>query len=578
MNRENRWVWILGAVAGVCIVVFLCSVAGIAGYTFWQQRGQTGSVAPPPPPEDTTTQDDGEEQSVPPPTTSEATAGGTLRIPGADPPTLDPAIAGDATSSEYIVEMFSGLVTLSPEDLSVQPDIAADWTISDDGTVYTFTLREDVTFANGRPVTADDFKYSMERSCDPATQSPVADTYLGDIVGCRAKLNGETDSVEGIRVVDDYTLELTISEPKVYFLSKLTYPTAFVVDREAVEAGGRGWATENPNGTGPFTLDHYSFGEEIVLVPNENYYGAPKPKIEQVVYSLAGGSIMTRYETDELDVAPVGLADIDRVLNPDDPLNQELVQVETLSLGYLGLNNEQPPFDDPKVRQAFAMAIDNERIAQVVLRETVRPAHGILPPNLPGYSSNVTGHGFDPEQARQLLAESSYGGPEGLPDVTLHVSGGGGAPPSTIEAIAEMLNQNLGIQVAIEQTEWATFLSDINREPNPYQVFSIGWIADYPDPQNFLEILFSCESRDNHVGYCNPEVDELFQQAATERDQERRFELYNQAEQMILDDAPVVPLWYGQEYWLVKPYVQDMRFPPTIIPRLQYVSMNRGSG
>lgn len=573
MNNQNRWIWILGGVAALCLVVFLCAVAGIAGYT-WLQRGETVQFDVPGEERETGSQaeQDAEEST---PSTSGAVEGGTLRIPGADPPTLDPAIAGDATSSEYIVELFSGLVTLDPETLEIQPDIATDWEISDDGTIYTFNLREDVTFANGKPVTADDFKYSLERACDPGTQSPVADTYVGDIIGCRAKLNGEADSVEGVRVVDDYTLELTISEPKVYFLAKLTYPTAFVVDQEAVESGGRSWATDNPNGTGPFTLEHYSFNEEIVLVPNERYYGEPKPSVDRVVYSLAGGSIMTRYETDELDVAPVGLADIDRVLDPNEPLNEELVEVETLSLGYLGLNSDQPPFDDPNVRAAFAMAIDNERLAEVVLRETSQPAHGILPPGLPGYNPDVRGYGYDPERAQQLLAESSYGSAENLPNITLHVSGRGGAPPQTIEAIAEMLNQNLGIEVAIEQTEWATFLSDINRDPNPYQVFSIGWIADYPDPQNFIEILFSCDSQDNHTGYCNPDADALMEQAANETDETERFDLYNQAEQIILDDAPIVPLWYGKEYWLVKPYVNNMQFPGTIVPRLQYVEINR---
>lgn len=573
MNNQNRWIWILAGVAALCLVVFLCAVTGIAGYTFFQ-RGDTVQLETPGGNGDTGSQAE-QPTEEPAPSTSGAVEGGTLRIPGADPPTLDPAIAGDATSSEYIVELFSGLVTLNPDTLEIQPDIATDWEISDDGTVYTFNLREDVTFANGKPVTAEDFKYSLERACDPATQSPVADTYLGDIVGCRAKLNGEADSVEGVRVVDDYTLELTISEPKVFFLAKLTYPTAFVVDQEAVEGGGRAWATDNPNGTGPFDLENYSFNEEIVLVPNERYYGEPKPSVDRVVYSLAGGSIMTRYETDELDVAPVGLADIDRVLDPNEPLNDELMEVETLSLGYLGLNNEQPPFDDPKVRQAFAMAIDNDRLAEVVLRETSEPAHGILPPSLPGYNPDVSGYEYDPEQAQQLLAESSYGSVENLPNITLHVSGGGGTPPQTIEAIAEMLNQNLGVEVAIEQTEWATFLSDINRDPNPYQVFSIGWIADYPDPQNFIEILFSCDSRDNHTGYCNSDADALMDQAANESDEATRFGLYNEAEQIILDDAPIVPLWYGKEYWLVKPYVTNMKFPGTIVPRLQYAEINR---
>ncbi|MDQ7030351.1 MAG: peptide ABC transporter substrate-binding protein [Ardenticatenia bacterium] len=566
-NTSRNWFWLAAGVAAACALLFLCVVVAGAAVVFFRQDAAPsfapGGAQP--------TAVTGPQDDSPP----RGATGGVLRIPGADPPTLDPALASDATSAEYIVELFSGLVTLSPDDLSVQPDIAERWEISDDGTVYTFYLRQDVTFANGKPVTAEDFRYTIERACDPKTQSPVAHTYLGDIVGCRDKLEGQVDSVDGVRVVDDYTLEITIEAPKVYFLAKLTYPTAFVVDREAVEQGGRAWAAENPNGTGPFTLERYTFGEELILVPNERYYGEPKPALERVIYSLAGGSIMTRYETDELDVVPVGLADIERVLDPSDPLNQDLVEVETLSLGYLGLNNDQPPFDDPEVRKAFTMALDRERLARVVLRETVQPAHGILPPGLPGYNPDVKGYEYDPQAAQEALANSSYGGPEGLPDITIHVPGRGGAPPQTVEAIVEMWRQNLGVEVAIEQTEWATFLFDINKTPNPYQIYDIGWIADYPDPQNFLEILFSCESQDNHLGYCNPDVDALLQEAAVEQDQQKRFELYSRAEALILQDAPIVPLWYGKEFWLVKPWVKNMRFPSAIVPRLKYVSVER---
>jgi ABC-type transport system substrate-binding protein len=486
------------------------------------------------------------------------------------PPTLDPQLASDASSAEYIVEIFSGLVTLD-RDLQLQPDIATEWTVSEDGTVYTFTLREDATFANGKPITANDFKYSFERGCDPATESPVADTYLGDIVGCRDKLSGAANEVSGVRVVDDYTLEIEIDAPKVYFLSKLTYPIAFVVDQEAIERGGRGWATEAPNGSGPFMLENYTFGEQLVLVPNPNYYGDPKPSLERVTYTLSGGSAMTRYETGELDVTPVGLGDLDRVLDPQNPLNKELTIVERLSIFYIGLNSQMPPFDDPSVRKAFNMALDRRALAEIVLRETVSPANGILPPGLPGYNPEATALPFDAEQARTLLDESEYGA--NLPDITLHTSGGGGAPSQWLQAVVEMWRQNLGVEVAIEQTEWATFLSDINRQPNPYQMYSLGWIADYPDPQNFLDILFHCESQENHSGYCNPEVDELLEAARAETDDQRRFELYHQAEQIILDDGAWVPLFYEREYWLTKPYVQDMAYPAAIVPKLKYVSI-----
>ncbi|HWO94664.1 MAG TPA: ABC transporter substrate-binding protein, partial [Dehalococcoidia bacterium] len=197
--------------------------------------------------------------------------GNELRLLGADPATLDPHIATDADSARYIVEVFSGLVTID-ENLQVAPDIAESWDVSADGTVYTFHLRRNVVFHSGKPVTAQTVKDSIERAASPETQSPVADVYLGDIVGVRDKLRGRADEISGIRVIDDYTLEITIDAPKPYFIAKLTYPTAFVVDVEQIESNPRNW-TRRPNGTGPFVLSEWELGESIVLDANDRFYG-----------------------------------------------------------------------------------------------------------------------------------------------------------------------------------------------------------------------------------------------------------------------------------------------------------------
>jgi ABC-type transport system substrate-binding protein len=453
------------------------------------------------------------------------------------------------------------------------PDIAENWELSDDGTTYTFHLRDDVKFHDGKPVTAQDFKYSIERACDPATRSVVADTYLGDIVGAQAKLRGQADEISGVVVIDEHTLEITIDSPKAYFLSKLTYPTAFVVDQENVEGPVRPW-TDKPNGTGPFRLAEYELGFRIVLERNEAYYGTPKPALERVNFVLAGGSAMTMYETGELDAVPVGLTDIDRVMDPSNPLNKELSVVRpTFTTSYIGFNVNRPPFDDVKVRQAFSYALDKDKLIDVVAKKTAIKAHGILPPGLPGYNPNLKSHTFDPEKARQLIAESSYRDVSNFPEITLNVSGGGGATSRQTTAIVEMYKQNLGVDVTIEQTDWATYLNDLNARR--YQMFSVGWIADYPDPQDFLDILFHSQSLDNRTGYSNPDVDRLLEQARVEQDQEQRFDLYRQAEQIIVDEAPWVPLAHGVEYWLTKPYVKGMIYPPMIIPKLKYVSINK---
>ena len=510
--------------------------------------------------------------STPEPVVPSGPKGATLNLVGSDPPTLDPHLSMDATSAAYIIEIFSGLVTLNPE-LEVVPDIAERWEVSEDGTVYTFYLRDDAKFHDGKPVTARDFKYSFERTCDPWTGSVVADIYLGDIVGAKEKLYGFVDEVSGVEVVDDHTLQITIDAPKPYFPGKLTHSTAFVVDKDNVERGGRTW-TDKPNGTGPFKLKEYRFGRQIVLEPNDLYYGESKPSVEQVNFILAGGSAMTMYENGELEAVPVGLTDIERVTDPTNPLNKELTIVPSMSTFYLGFNVNQPPFDDVKVRQAFNYALDKQRIMDVIYKKTVPAATGIVPPTMPDYHNEyIEVLSYDPDKALDLIAESKYGDVADLPGITIYVTGAGGAPSRLIEAIVGMYKENLGVDIAIQQTEWATFLSDISQKENPYQMYSLGWIADYPDPENFLDVLFHSEQSENHMRYSNTDLDELLEKARTEQDPEERLNLYQEAEQIIINDAPWVPLFYEVEYWLTKPYVKGMIYPSMIIPKLQYVSI-----
>lgn len=494
-----------------------------------------------------------------------------LHLLGSDPPTLDPALATDATSASYIVEIFSGLVTID-RDLKIVPDIAKSWDISPDGTVYTFNLRDDVVFHNGRPVTAEDFKFSIERTCDPKTKSAVADTYLGEVIGCRAKLRGQVKDVAGVAVVDQHTLRITIDAPRHYFLAKLTYPTAFVVDRDNVaqDKPGHPW-TDRPVGTGPFRLEKYIQGQSLVLARNTYYYGEPKPKLERVEFSIAGGSPMVLYETGKLDEVPIGLQDIDRVTNPANPLNRELKIISELATSYIAFNVNQPPFDDPNVRRAFIMAVDRAKIVKVVLQGAVEEAKGILPPGMPGYDPNVQGIPYDPAEAKRLLAESKYKGK--LPPVVITVSGSGGAPPRAVDAMLEMWRNNLGVDVLLQQVEYSVFLVDVSRNPNPYQMFSLGWIADYPDPQDFLEILFASRSLDNKTGYNNPDVDRLLEQAARESDPLKRTDLYRQVERMIIADVVWLPTAHSKLYVLTKPYVKGLVHPPLVVERLKYVSI-----
>ena len=515
--------------------------------------------------------------------------GGVMTRLFSDPPTLDPHKTSDTTSAFIIGEVFSGLVTLNT-DLQIVPDIADRWEISEDGTVYTFHLLPDARFADGKPVTAQDFVYSLNRAADPALASPVARTYLSDIVGVTQVLDGEATEISGVRAIDDDTLEITIDAPKAYFLAKLTYPTAFVVDRSNVESGGQNW-TDNPNSTGPFMLKEYKIGEHIILERNDNFYREPA-YIDQVVFNLAGGQAMALYENDEIDITGVGILDLERLRDPTEPLSAELHVVPArLSIGYIGFNVNEPPFDDMHFRRALNFAIDKELIAYEIRAGDVIPAYGILPPGFPGYTEGIEGLEYDEARAVEEICASAYANQEtcesarteGIeqlseksfytedgPRIILSVPGTGGDVGISLQVILKMWEDTLGVEVEIQQVEWATYLQDLNQRK--FQIFSLGWQADYPDPQDFLDILFHTDSETNHGSYSNPEVDAILEEARVERDANRRVELYNKAEQMIVDDAPWVPLWYdGEGNVLIKPHIKDYRLVPLTIPKFRYV-------
>ncbi len=495
--------------------------------------------------------------------------GGIFRRLWADPPTLDPHLTTDTTSAGVVVEIFSGLVALNT-DLQLVPDIAESWDISPDGTVYTFQLRPHAKFHDGKAITASDFKWSIERAASPDTASPVADTYLADIVGVNAVLEGDSTDISGIKVIDDHTLQIAVDAPKAYFLAKLTYPTAYVLDRENVEAGGRNW-TDSPNGSGPFRLKEYRIGERIVLERNENYYKEP-PFVDSVLMNLAGGQSMAMYENDEIDITGVGLFDLDRVLDPNEELNRELVVAPPdFSVSYVGFNTEMPPFDDADFRKALNHAVNKDLIATEVLSELVEAAYGVLPPGFPGYNPDLQGLRYDGELARQLLADSKYGDEATRPRIVVTVPGTGGTIGLDLEVVIEMWKQELGVEVEIQQVEWATYLQDLNA--NKFQAFAgLGWEADYPDPQDFLDILFHSDSSINHGGYSNAEVDSVLELARTEPDVVKRVGLYQEAEELIINDAAWVPLWFtGERYVLIKEHVQDYRVTPMIIPKLKQV-------
>jgi oligopeptide transport system substrate-binding protein len=495
-------------------------------------------------------------------------ASGELRVRGTDPLFLDPAVAQDAESATYIVEIFSGLVRLD-KDLKIQPDLAERWDTSADGKTYTFHLNAKAKFQDGRPVTAADVKYSWERALNPETASVVASNFLGDIVGAKDVANGNTKEISGVKVVDDETLAVTIDAAKSYFLYKLTYPTAFVVDQKQITANPKRW-TLKPNGTGPYKLQKWSLGDTLVLEANDDYYlGAPK--LKTITFQLSGGSSLATYQDGDIDVTGVGLDDLQTVQDTTNELNKEYHKADDAAIDYIGFNTNSPPFDDPKVRQAFAMSVDRAKIASVVLKSAIPVATGIIPPGIPGYTPDDKTYPYDPQKAKQLLSESKYAG--NMPQVTLAETGAGGTVGDTTQAIVQSWKENLGVDVQVQQAESGTFFNDIDE--GRYQMFHLGWIMDYPDPEDVLDVLFYSKSRQNSSHYNNPEVDTKLEQARVESDPAKRTALYQEIEKTIVQDAAWMPMFFETEYALVKPYVSGYTLPPMVIERYRDVTVNR---
>lgn len=458
--------------------------------------------------------------------------------------------------------LYSGLVSFDPR-LNLTPDLAETWDVNADGTVYTFHLRPNAVFHDGRPVTAGDFVYSWERALSPALASDTALTYLGDIVGAKEMAAGQADHVSGLRAVDDHTLEVTIDAPKPYFLLKLTYPTAFVVDKKNVESGSE-WYRQ-PNGTGPYKLIEWTSFQRMVYQANADFY-LGTPSIPYVVVNLYSGDSQRLYESGEVDITSV--YSIERFTDPTEPLHNELLTGVNLCTSYVVFDNTRPPFDDVNVRKAFSMAFNRQQYIDVVMRGHALPAIGLYPPGLPGFNIALQGLPYDPAAARDLLKQSKYG--TNLPSIVYTNSGLGSYVSADVAALIQMWEQNLGVTITVENIEPNYYLESIY-SGNHGQIFDGGWCADYPDPENFADVLFHTGSQQNNGGYSNPALDAILEQARTERDVTQRIALYQQAEQMIVDDAPVLFTVHYLSYQLVKPYVKGYVFTPIDIPIERYM-------
>ncbi len=480
----------------------------------------------------------------------------------AEPTTLDPALVTDGPTIDLLHNIYEGLVGWNDSN-EVVPLGAEKWDVSADGKTYTFTLRSGVKFQNGKPVVAGDYAYAITRSLDPKLASPVALNYLDDIVGAKDFAAGKATTLAGVKVIDDTHIAITITAPRSYFLGKLTFPTAYALDKtevekgEKVEGGAYTVTSANVVGTGPFKLGSYVRQGKVVLDANADYWaGAPKlKKIERPII-LDAKTARNRYDAGQLDIVTLEKGDYERD-KADAKVAGEIQTFGRAATFYLGLNQTHyAPFKDKRVRQAVAHAIDKDAIIKTVLLGINKRAEGVLPEGLPGYDASFKGLPYDTAKASELLAAAGYPGGKGLPPLVLSFR----EKQTDLAKAAEVMKEQLGkvgIPVTLREMEWGTFLKATDNKE--IDLFHMRWQADYIDPQNFLSLLLTSSSPENRTGYANKEYDAMCAAADSERDAAKRMALYAKAERFVVDDAPWVPLYFQKDLELVKPWVKGIK-------------------
>jgi oligopeptide transport system substrate-binding protein len=497
------------------------------------------------------------------------TTANTLRYAlTAEATTLDPALVEDGTTIDLLQCVFEGLVKWDEQNRIV-PGMAEKWEVSPDGKTYTFHIRHGVKFHNGREMTAKDFKSSIDRACDPATKSTTAPVYLKDIVGVADRLGNKqgVTEISGIKIVDPYTLTITIDSAKPYWLGNMTYPCAYVVCKEEIERTGGALSELSASGTGPFKLVEFKSNYRVVLAANPDYYGG-RPKLDFIERPVLidANLRLNNYEADKLDIVDLSPRDLDRI-NADPKLKPDLKAFPRAATWYLGLNQDAAgsPFRKREVRQAFAMAIDKNELLRVALKGQADLATGVVPPGMENYAPKINPLPYDPVKARALLAQAGYPGGAGFPTLTLSFRQDMPWVADTSQVVTSQLKAALGISVQLRPMEWGQFLKE--RAAKTLAFTHLRWSADYLDPQNFLSTLLHSnrvvngadDHPENGVGYNNPAFDRLCDQADVEPDVKKRMALYAQAEQMAVDDAPWVPIYYQRDLELIKPRVKNMR-------------------
>ena len=502
-----------------------------------------------------------------PPPLSLPAGASVLRLADTDDiPTLDPAAGYDTVSWTYEQAIFDTLVRYGDGNIELEPDIATRWESSPDATVFTFHLRDDARFSDGRRVTSADFRYGIERVLDPATRSRGIEYYRG-IAGAANFSAHRSPHVSGIETPDDTTIVFHLDAPDPIFVHKLTMPFASAIPHDIAEKWGEDFS-HHVVGSGAFMLKEWISGQRLTLVRNPYYFGTPLPRLDAIVDSVGVNPELQwlRFESGQIDaVTEIPPAQFPYIMKSP-ALRALTLHKTTVTTRYLGMNCQMRPFDDVRVRRAISYGIDRRKLVALMNGRGV-VARGVLPPNLPGYDANVAGYEYDPAKARALLEQA-------------HLSGGFSfeiwmRADQTILMLAQSIQQDLAplkIHVELKPVAWGPFLEAI-RQPHTAQSFLTGWEADFPDPENFLDVLLSRAQwgENNDTFYYNPQFETLLKLAGAQTDLTKRYALFDQAEKIAVADAPWAILYYPVTYVIRQPWVNDYAINPMRPTRFERV-------
>ncbi len=482
--------------------------------------------------------------------------GGTLVRPDTygDPVNLDPILTTLTATQMVNMLIFDGLVRLNGATGKIEPAIAKSWEVKNNGKTYIFHLRKGVKFHNGREVKAADFKYSFER-IKPENRAPH--TFLIDgIVGAKEYLDKKTDHIKGIKVLDDYTLEIDLKDIDVTFLNKLgAWVDMSVVPKEEVEKLGREFGNK-PCGTGPFKLEKWVKDSEVVLVANKDYFMG-RPYLDKIIFKVMPEASARELAFDSKRLDMMVLTDVQYKKYTRHPIyKKHLIEVAELYTRHIGFNLDWGPLKNKKVRKAINYAIDKETIIKKLLNNKAFPAVGVLPSSMGAFNKNLKGYEYNPEKAKELLKEAGY--ENGFEVEILTKSG----PPAwglpTVEAVMTYLNK-VGIKLKPKLVEGGTLGQEVGNRNFQMYIWSVGGESS---PLNYLYTYFHSKNigpAGNFCGYNNPKVDALLDAAKKEVDPEKRVKLIREAEEIIVDDAPWWFYNYNKAVMVYQPWVHGLQ-------------------